>query len=259
MTTNTYDPLGTSGGSFSDIDATLVDAYFKMDDEYPDQDGNPSCVMVQVFQADDTDIGDGGQFSRFLSVGKGWESKDGKTARPADNPDNDRAQFNGNTKYGRFISAVAKCDGAREIVIDRYDDGKGLTQQDAGFLVGMKFHLVEDKKSYRLDDGREGESVILAPDAFLGVEETGKKAPPKKKAAKKKAPAKPAESDRDENGLTPAQLAKAQAIFDEVDGDDASTEFIARCLTELAEIDSIDEAVAFISAEDDGLFDALNV
>lgn len=257
MTTDTYDPLGTSGGSFSDIDATLVDSEFKMDDKFPDSDGNPACVWVQTWEADDKDIGDGGRFTRFLSVGKGWETDNGQRAYPADNPDNDRAQFNGNSKAGRFITAAAKCEGVRPVIVERYDGGKGLTQQDASFMVGMKFHLDRDVKPYKLDDGTKGESEILAPSAFLEVEQTGKKAP-KKKAPKKKAASKPAAADRDENGLTAAQLAKAAAIFGEVDGDDASTEFITRCLDELAEIDSIDEAAAFIAAEDDGLFDLLN-
>lgn len=245
------DPFALPTGGFAG-EATITDAAFKLDERFTDDDGNMQCLLSLTLDPGD---GEHDAFEKLYTCGPGWEPADGgaKMVR-ADDPDNDNAQPNGNTKIGRLINAVVKL--CPDVIRDRYADGDGLGATDAAMFEGLRFIWADEVKKYKFTkDGQklEGESSLLLPAEFVSVVGGGakaakapaKKAPAKKKAAAKKAPAKSEETI--DPTAPPAEIMDAAwAAYEACEGFD---DFIEAVL----QIDGIEPYVAYATdAADEG-------
>lgn len=251
------DPFAlTEGGGIDDIEATITDAIFMLNDKFVDDDGNPLCELVLTIDPED---GEHDEFTWTYGFGRSkdhtWEPiNGGASARYADDPDNESPMFPlRGPRIGRLVSAIRNL--CPEVLIERYADGEGVGATDAAMFVGLRFHwkMLNEPKNVRQEDGswrpsKTETTAILLPEDFIEVRDGGKK-PAKKAAAKPKAAAKEEEST-DEPVFSTELLAGATEAFDACEGFDD-------WLQAVIELDGIEPHLAWVKAPSGGLWDQL--
>lgn len=219
-------PFNLPTGGLDQIEATITEPQFVLHDELTDTSGNALCVLRVLLDPED---GEHEPWPRDYATGPGWEPTDGgKRVVRADDPDDDEAQFNGQTRLGRLITAIVAV--ASDEIAGRYNEGNGIGANEAAMFDGLRFHWANDEQPKRVRDDATGEwttsktekSSLLLPDEFIGVVGGGKK--PAKKAPAKKSVAKKA-----------AAKPKAKVEAEQADAPDEMPEEMVTALKELYE------------------------
>lgn len=171
---------------------------------------------------------DTGEYDARWKCGEKFESNDdGATAERIDGQDK---LFHQNTGVARLGISMLACEGAEEVIRERYAE-RGLTPKHAAYYEGLKFNFVNIPYSGTIN-GEKAEWTVLEVDEFLGVVED-----------KPKAASKPAGAAKKAGGATKKAAAAKADEADAVDAvDDASRARVYEIAYEAADEESYVEA-----------------
>lgn len=166
----------------------LTNARFERDPAF--NDGQTLLLRADLVLDDSADQG---EVEVLWKCGEKFETvDDGATAQRIDGRDK---LFHQNTGIAKFGMSMLACDGAEDVIRERYAKD-GLTPLHAAYYEGLKFNFINQEYSAKIN-GDDVTWNVLEVDEFLGVEGGGRKAATKPAKAAAKAPAKKAAAKKE--------------------------------------------------------------